>query len=149
MENPMRTLILALFAVLAAPFAALATEAPAETRVVVDLTTGDAGRFEARLVEALPKLRAHYAEQQRPLNAVVVVHGDAYKFFLKDGPLSPDRAAALAALAKDVRFEVCLVGMARKGLKMEQFVPWVHGAKSASIALIDYQHAGHALVTVD
>ena len=148
-------------AALATPMVGIAATPAAPAKVVVDLTTGDLPKLKARLLEALPKLKAHYAAQGKALDAVVVVHGEAYRFFLKDLEGTPYASEAglreaqadlhkrIDALrAEGVRFEVCSVGMGRLGLKPEQLQPGVGVAASAVIALIDWQNAGYAYVPV-
>lgn len=131
-------------------------------KVVVQLTTGDLKTFESRILKGLTRTAEHYAKQGREFEAVVVVHGDAYPFFLKalDGtPYAGKkdiRAAqvrlktAIQRLQKDhgVRFEVCSVGMEKHGLEAGQFYAGVTPVASAFIALVDWQNRGYAYLPV-
>lgn len=145
----------------AAPPAAEA-KLPEEARVVVALTTGDLDTFEKRVVKGLPALANTYREQGRRLVPVVVIHGEAYRFFLKDltktryagdaavKARQAELRASLEKLAKEhgVRFEICAAGMKARQLDTANVYPFVHVVPNAVISLIDWQQRGYAFVPV-
>ncbi len=53
-------------------------------KVVYDLTTGDIERFEKRLIGGIVTHKNYYHGKLESLDVRVVVHGDAYKFFMYD-----------------------------------------------------------------
>lgn len=157
------SLLLASGATRAAPATPSTDALPREARVVIALTTGDLATFEKRIVKGLPALAAAYREQGRELVPVVVIHGDAYKFFLRD--LSSTRYASDGAVkarqpalrkvleelsAKHgVRFEICRSGMRARDLDPKNVYAFVHVVPNAGIALIDWQQRGYAFLPVE
>lgn len=145
----------------AAPAAAEA-KLPEEARVVVALTTGDLDTFEKRVVKGLPALANAYRQQGRQLVPVVVIHGEAYRFFLKDltntryatdAGVKARQAALRASLEKlskehGVRFEICAAGMNARQLDTANVYPFIHVVPNAVISLIDWQQQGYAYVPV-
>ena len=134
----------------------------ADAKVVIALTSGDPQVLREKLFAAIPMMAANYRAQKRGLRAAIVVHGEAYRFVLKDLRSTPysDDTATQAAQSEirglfeglvrtyGVRIEVCAHGMKKHGLAQANLYPFVHPVASASIALIDWQQAGHALLTV-
>ncbi len=137
-----------------------AQEAPA--KVVYDLTTKDLNNFELRILSATVANKAHYESTLRELDVTVVIHGGAYKFFLKDPANSKfkDDKALLAtsqALGKriqtladtyDVEFLVCGVGLRKHGLEKKDVYDFVKVIPNTTIGLIDKQNEGYAYVPI-
>jgi len=137
-----------------------AQENPA--KVVYDLTTKELNNFEQRILSATVANKAHYEGTLRELDVAVVIHGGAYKFFLKDPANSKFKddkallctyqslAKRIETLAKtyNVEFLVCGVGLRKHGLEKKEFYDFVKVIPNASIGLIDKQNEGYAYVPV-
>jgi intracellular sulfur oxidation DsrE/DsrF family protein len=137
-----------------------AQEAPA--KVVYDLTTKDLKNFELRILSATVANKAHYESTLRELDVAVVIHGGAYKFFLKDpenSKFKDDKAlvATSQALGQriktladtyNVEFLVCGVGLRKHGLEKKEFYDFVKVIPNASIGLIDKQNDGYAYIPI-
>ncbi len=131
-------------------------------KVVYDLTTKDLNNFELRLLSATVKNKAHYESTLRELDVTVVIHGGAYKFFLKDpanSKFKDDKALVsthqtlgkrIKTLANtyDVEFLVCGVGLRKHGLEKKDIYDFVKIIPNAAIGLIDKQHEGYAYVPI-
>ncbi|MDD3495649.1 MAG: DsrE family protein [Dysgonamonadaceae bacterium] len=127
------------------------------------LTTSDVSTLESRLIKGVAFNAAHYQSVNAKLDMIVVIHGGAYKFFVKDisktkcksDPVFQAKAKEihekLAALAKtyNVTFYMCGVGMKAREIKKENILEFVRVAPSAMVALIDAQNDGYALVPID
>jgi intracellular sulfur oxidation DsrE/DsrF family protein len=149
-----------LFSLLLALGIVYAQEAPA--KVVYDLTTKDLNNFELRILSATVANKAHYESTLRELEVTVIIHGGAYKFFLKDPAKSKfkDDKALLAtsqALGKriktladtyDVEFLVCGVGLRKHGLEKKDVYDFVKVIPNTTIGLIDKQNEGYAYVPI-
>jgi len=131
-------------------------------RVVIDLTTGDLETFKIHILRAIPKLKLYYESKLQELKVVVVIHGLAYKFFVKDLAHSPylndvklvkandnlvKRINAANSLY-DIEFVMCEVGMEHQRLSKKEIYPFVKFVPSPSIPLIDMQHDGFAYIPV-
>ncbi len=131
-------------------------------KVVYDLTTTDLNNFELRILSATVANKAHYESTLRELDVTVVIHGGAYKFFLKEPANSKfkgDKAllATSQALGKriktladtyDVEFLVCGVGLRKHGLEKKDIYDFVKIIPTSTIGLIDKQNEGYAYVPV-
>lgn len=129
-------------------------------KVVYDLTTKDLSNFELRILSATVSNKAHYEGTLRELDVAVVIHGGAYKFFLKDPASSKfkdDKALVstyqslgkrIATLANtyDVEFMVCGVGLRKHGLEKKDIYDFVKIIPTSTIGLIDKQNEGYAYV---
>lgn len=132
-------------------------------KVVFDLTTSNLTTLENRMIEGIVFNNAHYQGIAKKLNTVIVIHGSAYKFFVKD--ISKTKCKAdqklhsrekeihekLASLAKNynVKFLMCGVGMKSREIKKDNILKFVKIVPSAMIALIDAQNDGYAFVPID
>jgi len=131
-------------------------------KVVYDLTTKDLKNFELRILSATVSNKAHYESTLRELDVTVVIHGGAYRFFVKDPAKSEykDDKALLSAhqslekrietLANtyDVQFLVCGVGLRKHGLEQKDIYDFVKIIPTSTIGLIDKQNEGYAYVPV-
>ena len=127
-------------------------------KVVYDLTTGDLKRFETRLLSGIVAHKTYYQSKLEELDVIVVVHGDAYKFFMKDLRRTPyakekklvaaqkELGKRVTALATQygVKFLVCKIGTVERGLERKAFYPFVRFVHNAAIGLIDAQNSGYA-----
>jgi len=127
-------------------------------KVVYDLTTGDIERFQKRLIGGIVTHKNYYHGKLESLDVRVVVHGDAYKFFMHDlnGTVyhfnrrlvkrRVELGKRLKTLAEqyDVKFEVCKAGVRNHHLDPKAFYPFVTFVENAAIGLIDAQNSGYA-----
>jgi len=130
--------------------------------VVFDLTTGDLETFKVHILRAIPKLKSYYESKMQELKVVVVIHGSAYKFFVKDLAHSPYLNDGVLVKANDnlkkrisaanelyeIEFIMCEVGMEHQRLHKKEIYPFVKFVPSPSIPLIDMQHEGFAYIPV-
>ena len=126
------------------------------------MTAGEIGKFDHRLVGAIERMAAWYEEQGRALKVAVVIHGDAYRLFVKDlasTPLEMDAEVAKTAAARaktiarlhdelGVVFEVCGFGMKKHALTPDMLMPNIDVAPNAAIALVEWQNRGYAYLAV-
>ena len=131
-------------------------------KVVYDLTTKDLPTFEQKILKAVVSNKAHYESTLRELDIVVVIHGGAYKFFIKDpehSKFKDDKAlvSTYRTLAKriatmsdtyDVQFLVCGAGVRKHGLKETDIYDFVKFIPNSTIGLIDKQNEGYAYIPV-
>jgi intracellular sulfur oxidation DsrE/DsrF family protein len=131
-------------------------------KVVYDLTTKELSNFELRILNATVKNKSYYEAQLRELDVAVIIHGGAYRFFLKAPQKSEykDNQALIANyqdLAKriktlsetyDVEFLLCGVGAQKHHIEQKDLYDFVKIIPNASIGLIDKQNAGYAYVPV-
>jgi intracellular sulfur oxidation DsrE/DsrF family protein len=146
-------ILLALVALIAANAAA--------KKVVFDLTTGDVKTVEQKLVKATTLLKTYYEGKLESLDIAVVIHGEAYRFFVKDLSRSPykgdealrkahaDLRKRLTALSSvyDVEFIMCERGMKRRKLEGNVY-GFVKTADTYMIGLIDKENEGYAYIPI-
>ena len=127
-------------------------------KVVYDLTTGDIKRFEKNLLSGIVAHQIYYQNRLEELEVQVIVHGDAYKFFMKDLShtlyqkeknllkTKDSLGKRLNTLAKqyNVIFLVCRIGTIDRKLDTKAFYPFVSFVQSAPVGLIDAQNKGYA-----
>jgi uncharacterized protein len=138
------------------------SEEEVSKKVVFDLTTGDLKTFEQRILSGVARYTAYYEGNLQEFNAVVVIHGDAYKFFVKDLAHSPykDQLAlvkvnndlkkriASAADMYGVEFLMCEANMRKAKLTEKDIYPIVKLVPSSTMGLIDKQNEGYAYIPV-
>ncbi len=131
-------------------------------KIVYDLTTKDLKSFELRILQATVANNTYYQGSLRELEVAVVIHGGAYKFFLKDpgnSKFKDDQAliATYKSLAKriktladtyDVEFLVCGSGARKHGLEKKDIYDFVKIIPNATIGLTDKQGEGYAYIPV-
>lgn len=130
-------------------------------KVVFDLTTGDIKTLERKLISGTAFHKTYYEGKLESLDVAVVIHGDAYKFFVKDLARSPyredkrlkqaqkDLHSRLATLSKmyDIEFIMCASGM--KKLKLGgNIYAFVTLAATSTVGLIDKQAEGYAYIPI-
>ena len=132
-------------------------------KVVYNLKTGDIKQLERRLIGGIIAHTTYYQNKLEELEVRVIVHGDAYKFFMKDlnntayayqSKLVEKKEALgkrLGTLSKQygVEFLVCEAGVKRKKLNKKAFYPFVSMVHNAAIGLIDAQNEGYAYLQID
>jgi intracellular sulfur oxidation DsrE/DsrF family protein len=132
-------------------------------KVVYDLTTTKLATIENRFIKGIVTNKNHYENHLKELDVVVIIHGDAYKFFVEDpkktvfkddkeiNKADKSLKSRLQSLAEtyDVKFKMCQAGATRHKLSRENIHPFVEMVPNAVIGLIDAQNDGYAYAPVD
>ena len=132
-------------------------------KVVIDFRSGDINRFENYILKGLAQNIQHYREELKDLKVVVVVHGNGYKFFIKDLERSPYREdkvlrkkqkelkERIENLVKfyNVRFEICSIGLKTRGISEDNIYPFVKPVFSALKGIVRWQNKGYAYMLLD
>ncbi len=127
-------------------------------KIVIDFRSGDLHIFENYLINGLANNIQYYRDNLKELKVVVVVHGDGYKFFVKNLDKSPykneiqlkkkrkELKERLENLVKfyGVRFEMCKAGMKARGISEDNIYPFVKPVYSALVGLVYWQNKGYA-----
>lgn len=130
--------------------------------VVYDLSTGELEKFEQMILGSTPRFKPYYEGQFQELKVAVVIHGDAYKFFVKDISKSPykdqkellkvnadlQKRIASAHEIYEVEFIMCEAGMRREKISPEDVYSFIKFVPSQVIGMIDKQNEGYAYVPV-
>lgn len=131
-------------------------------KVVYDLTTGDVKTFEKKILSAIAFEKAHYESKFEELEVAVIIHGDAYKFFIDDLALSPfkddkklvdakpDLSKRISSMFEtyNVEFLMCGVGMKKFKIEKSTLYKFVKVVPNSTIGLIDKQNEGFAYIPV-
>ncbi|MEW5832230.1 MAG: DsrE family protein [Campylobacterota bacterium] len=131
-------------------------------KFVVDLTTGETPTLMTRFFGGVPGTADHFVAQGDRVEIAVVIHGEAYKYFVRnlentqygvDEKLAADQESILQRLEAmrkkyNITFEVCQSGMHRKGILTEDLYPFVRPIPSAMIGLVKWQNEGYSYIPV-
>ena len=131
-------------------------------KVVYDLTTGDSAKIEKVLIGGVTALSKYYTEENIDFKVIVVISGDAYKYFvedLKNSPYSGDAKVfeaqknlktKLATLNKDkgVTFTMCATGMKARKIQKETLYKYVEAELMKGVYLIGAQNDGYAYMPI-
>lgn len=131
-------------------------------KAVYDLTTRDTQVFKTRFFGGIVSTSEHYAADLRDFKAAVMIHGGAYRFFLKDPSKSKwKKDRELAASREDiskilttlketygVEFMVCGAGLKKHGIDKKDVQDFVKIIPNAVIGLVDKQGEGYAYIPV-
>lgn len=131
-------------------------------KVVYDLTTKDIAKFERSILKGIVFNKQLYSNQLKELDAAVVIHGGAYRFFVKDldstifkndkelQKVYKELKKRIATMADtyDVEFLMCGAAMKRNKLTKKDIVPFVKVIPNSTIGLIDKQNEGYAYIPV-
>lgn len=135
----------------------------AETvKVVYDLTTGDSKTIEKHLINSIGEVAEYYKKEQKELKVMVVISGDAYKYFVSDLKASPYKEDKEAIEVQEnfsprlqklhdtygVTFNMCSVGMKARKIEKSSLYKYVHADAMKSVYLIDAQNDGYAYMPV-
>jgi len=132
-------------------------------KVVINLTTSDVNKFERSILQGIATNKAHYESTFKELDVIAVIHGGAYKFFIKDLSSSEYKYdQALLEVQENfkkrlksindtygVKFLMCGAGMRKHKIKEEDVYDYVKIIPNAMIGLIDAQNNGYAYVPVE
>ncbi|SNZ06834.1 hypothetical protein SAMN06265182_0814 [Persephonella hydrogeniphila] len=127
-------------------------------KVVIDFRTGSIEKFEFYLLKGVVNNIQHYRNSLKELKVVVVVHGNGYKFFIKNLDKSPYRddkelkkrqkefRERLENLVKfyGVKFEICEAGLKARGISIDNLYPFVKPVYSALKGIVHWQNLGYA-----
>lgn len=120
-----------------------------EIKVVYDLKTGDLKTLERTLISGVMKNSVHYQNQLKELVVKVVIHGESYKFFQKEKQMTAlGKKLKTLHESYNVEFEICKVGMNKRGIAAESLYPFVKVVPNASLSLIDAQNDGYAYLPI-
>lgn len=131
-------------------------------KVVFDLTTGKLDAIEKKVLSGIVFNKTHYENKLEKLDVAVIIHGNAYKFFINDLKNSPYKndtnlikahdqlAKRLSAMAKnyDVEFIMCEAGMKSLKINQKTLYNFVKLTPSSTIGLIDKQNDHFAYVPI-
>ena len=128
-------------------------------KAVFDLTSGNAKILKNKVVWNIRMISDKMKDQNKTLKSIIVISGDAYKFFIKDLKNSPynteDVIAAqqklepiLSDLQKnyDVKFHMCATGMKKRHINAATLYPYVEHKNNKVHYLIEAQNNGFAYI---
>ena len=133
-----------------------------EAKAVYDLTSGDSAKIEKEIIKNIKNISQYYKGKNKESKAIVVISGDAYKYFIRDLKASPyieDKNALeiqpkfISALKElndqyHVAFKMCSAGMKARGIKQESLYKFVHADAVKNVYLIDAQNEGYAYIPI-
>jgi len=131
-------------------------------KLVLDLTTSSVEQFDKNILQSIAYNKTHYANSLKELEVAVVIHGEAYRFFVKDlqgssfkndkalSKVYPDLKKRIATMSDiyDVEFLMCRAALNRYNLQEKDIVEFVRIIPNATIGLIDKQNEGFAYLPV-
>ncbi len=131
-------------------------------KVVFDFTSGNLKTLDKKLLSGIAFNKIHYENHLEKLDVAVVIHGDAYKFFIADLEHSPYKNDAelakahdalgkrLAAMSKnyEVEFIMCESGMKSHKIDKNTLYDFVKLTPSSTIGLIDKQNDRYSYVPI-
>ena len=129
-------------------------------RVVYDLTTNDIGKFEKNILKGIAVSKAYFEGNLQEFESAVVIHGEAFRFFLKDVEHSsfnsntqllevyPELSKRVAGMADtyEVEFLMCEASMSKYGLTKDDIVDYVKFVPTSTIGIIKKQNEGFACI---
>lgn len=133
------------------------------SKVVFDLTTSSLKSFEQKVLKGIVAHKTHYEGNLKELDVAVVIHGGAYRFFVKDITTSSykndkELVKTYTSLKQrirsmvenyDVNFLMCKAAFKREKLDADDIVDFVTLLPNAAIGLIDKQNEGYAYIPID
>jgi intracellular sulfur oxidation DsrE/DsrF family protein len=138
------------------------TTLSAETaKVVYDLTSGDSVKINKHLINSIRGLSHYYKEEKIEFKVIVVISGNAYKYFIDDLKNSPYANEEniyevqkkfkhrLKVLNENgVTFNMCESGMQARNINKESLYKYVHADVMKSVYLIGAQNDGYAYMPI-
>ena len=130
--------------------------------VVFDLTLDNLENFKTKVLSGTVRNITHYQDTLEDLNVAFVIHGGAYKFFVKDLSTTIYKDEKdLAAEQKDiftrlkslvdnyeVEFLMCGSGMKKNGIDEKNIYKFVKVIPTSTIGLIDKQSEGYVYLPI-
>lgn len=131
-------------------------------KVVYDLSSGNSSKIEKHLLNSVKALGKYYKEEKIPFKVIVVISGDAYKYFIDDlqkSPYASDEDAiasqkkfktVLQELDDDygVTFNMCASGMRARKIDPNTLYQYVNADVMKSVYLIEAQNNGYAYMPI-
>lgn len=131
-------------------------------KLVIDLTTADIKKIERKVLSGTVKHKNYYDSKLESLEVAVVIHGGAYRYFIKDLSKTPyrdekdiikaqvDLQKRLRALSEiyEVEFFACASGLKKLKIDPSNVVDFVTLSPTSTIALIDKQDEGYAYIPI-
>lgn len=131
-------------------------------KVVFDLTTGNIQTFEQKVLKGIVAHKVHYEGHLKELEVAVVIHGEAYKFFVKDPAnssfkddkklieIQPALQKRITSMADtyEVTFLMCKAALPRHKLQEKDIYSFVTMVPNSTIGLIDKQKEGFAYIPI-
>jgi len=131
-------------------------------KLVLDLTTSSVAKFEKHILKGIVFSKTHYQNNLKELEVAVVIHGGAYRFFVKDlqttifkddkelAKVYADLKKRIATMSDtyEVEFLMCKAAMKRNKLEEKDIVGFVKLVPTSTIGLIDKQNEGFAYIPV-
>jgi len=131
-------------------------------KFVIDLKTGDREAFSNQLLVGVPGTIDYFRAQGDTVEVAVVIHGEAYKFFvdnLDNTQYGLDKSLVehqevihkrLDEIEKkyNIHFDICMSGMHKKGILTEDLYSFVTPIKSAMVGLVKWQNGGFAYTPI-
>ncbi len=133
-----------------------------EKKMVIDLTTSDVTAFEKKVLSGIVAHKTHYENSLQELEVAVVIHGGAYKYFVKDldstvykddmklQKVFGDLKKRVESMSDtyEVEFLMCDVGRKKHKLELDNIADYVIIVPNSTIGLIDKQSEGFAYIPV-
>ena len=133
-----------------------------ETKVVYDLTSGESTKIEKHLIKSVKALSKYYKNKKKELKIIVVISGNAYKYFVNDLQNSPYAADKDLAVKQEkfkedllslhnkqgVIFNMCATGMKSRKIDKNTLYKFVHADVMKSVYLIEAQNDGYAYMPI-
>ncbi len=131
-------------------------------KLALDLTTGDIKKIERKVLSGTVKHKNYYEGKLEELEVAIVIHGAAYRFFIKDLSSTPykdekslieaqvDLQKRLRALSEiyEVEFYACASGLKKLKIDPSNIVDFVTLSPTSTIVLIDKQDEGYAYIPI-
>jgi intracellular sulfur oxidation DsrE/DsrF family protein len=121
----------------------------AEHKVVFSLTTPDVDLLESKLINQVKLLNKHYKKNKDTFKVAVVIYGDSYNFFLKKSQHKLRDKLKNLHENYNVSFDMCGMGMKKRGIKTDMIYEFVNPAFNKNTALIKWQNKGYAHIKVE
>lgn len=129
-------------------------------KVVFDLTLGDQKAFERKVLSGIVKNKDYYESTMQELDVAVVIHGNAYKFFVKNLSTTPYKKERELISAQEsfekrlrsltthynVKFYICQAGLNELKIPKENIYDFVTPVVTSTIGLIDRQSEGYVYI---
>lgn len=131
-------------------------------KAVFDLKTGSIETFEKKVLQGIAFHKTHYEGNLEKLDTAVVIHGDAYKFFIKDLKNSPykndkkldavhdqlSKRITTMSSTYEVEFLMCEATMRALKIDKSNVYDFVKLTPNSTIGLIDKQQEGYAYIPI-
>lgn len=131
-------------------------------KVVFDLTSGNIKVFEKKVLSGISFHKTYYEMKLEELEVAVIVHGDAYKFFIKD--LSKSRykndqklqekhknftkRIEILSETYEVEFLICKSGVKKLKIDITNLHKSVELVATSTVGLIEKQHNNYKYVPI-